>query len=71
MTAQSLAAKGLGGTKLTGSDENSIDDAITSYTSLSPEVKTQVAKINAHSYNGDKRTALKGLADSENKSLDV
>lgn len=69
LTAQSLAAKGLTATKLTGSDENSIDDAITSYTSLSPEVKAQVAKINAHSYNGDKRTALKGLADSENKSL--
>ncbi|MFC5449981.1 RICIN domain-containing protein [Paenibacillus aestuarii] len=66
--AASLSSKGLG-TKLSGSDENTIDDALTSFNSLSSATKNSVYQINTHSYGGSQRVQLANAAQSNSKKL--
>lgn len=54
---------------LSGTDETSIDTAITSYNALSDEAKASIARIDTHTYSGSKRAELSELAKKENKNL--
>jgi O-glycosyl hydrolase len=65
----SLAAKGLTGTSVSASDENSLDDAnniLRNYDAASLGYMTQ---MNAHSYSGSARAPLRTLATSRGKRL--
>jgi hypothetical protein len=63
-----LSSKGLS-TKVSASDENSIDDALTSFNSLSSTTKSSLYQINTHSYNGSQRVQLANAAQSNGKKL--
>ena len=52
-----------------GTDETSIDTAITSYNALSDEAKGIIQRIDTHTYGGSRRAELKELAEKENKNL--
>ncbi len=66
---KALDDNGLGNVKVTASDETSINKQISSYKKLSDEAKNAVDRIDTHSYQGNKRKALRGLALSEGKNL--
>ena len=48
---------------ISGTDETSIDTAISSYNALSDEAKNIIQRIDTHSYGGSKRSELKSLAE--------
>ncbi len=52
-----------------GSDETSIDDAITSYNAMTTEAKNAISRIDTHTYGGSKRTELSKLAQKAGKNL--
>lgn len=63
-----LQAKGID-IILCGTDETSIDVAITSYNKLTDEAKAAITRIDAHTYGGSKREKLSELAAQEGKNL--
>ena len=63
-----LQAKGID-ILLCGTDETSIDVAITSYNKLTDEAKAAITRIDTHSYKGGLREKLKNLAVQEGKNL--
>jgi O-glycosyl hydrolase len=56
-------------TTVAASDENSIDDAVTSFDALSPAARSAVSKINTHSYGGKRRSELFHRAVNDRKDL--
>nr|WP_288978799.1 Ig-like domain-containing protein [uncultured Blautia sp.] len=54
---------------ISGTDETSIDTAISSYHALSDEAKNIIQRIDTHSYGGSKRSELKALAEDQEKNL--
>ncbi len=64
-----LAAKGLSNIILSGTDETSIDTAITSYNNLTDEAKTAITRIDTHTYGGSKRAELSKLAEESGENL--
>ncbi|MBE5825450.1 MAG: hypothetical protein E7307_02325 [Butyrivibrio sp.] len=52
-----------------GSDETSINTAISSFNKLSDEAKEALGRIDTHSYKGDKRSKLKDTALDAGKNL--
>lgn len=54
---------------MSGTDETSIDTAITSYNRLSDEAKDAVTRIDTHTYGGSKRVELKKLAEDSGENL--
>lgn len=67
-TAHALGNKLLP-TKLSASDENSIDTAVATFQSFDPATRGLLAQINTHSYSGSRRAELARLADSPRKTL--
>lgn len=65
----SLLTKGLTDVKLTGTDETSVDHAISSFNSLSTAVKTSLSAISTHTYGSSNREVLADLAASYDKDL--
>jgi O-glycosyl hydrolase len=56
-------------TTVAASDENSVDDAVTSFDALTPAARSAVSKINTHSYNGTRRGELHQRAVDAGKDL--
>ncbi|MCI8490181.1 MAG: family 43 glycosylhydrolase [Lachnospiraceae bacterium] len=54
---------------ISGTDETSIDTAITSYKKLSGTARKTIERIDTHTYSGSKRTELRELAETEGKNL--
>lgn len=54
---------------LSGTDETSIDTAITSYNKLSGAAKEAITRIDTHTYGGSKRAELSALAQRAGKNL--
>lgn len=67
--AAALAAKGLTGTHVSASDENSLDDAYNNLRAFKADTLAAIAQLNAHSYNGTRRAELRSFATSKNKRL--
>lgn len=67
--AASLASKGLTGTQVSASDENSMDDALSIIGGYDAATLAAMAQINVHSYAGSKRTQLNTLASKAGKRL--
>ncbi len=63
-----LQKKGLD-TLICGTDETSIDSAITSYQHLTPEAKEVVKRIDTHAYQGNMRAMLKSTAEDAGVNL--
>ncbi len=59
---QQLAAKGLVGTVVSASDENSMDDALSNVGSFSDVTLAALGQFNVHSYAGSRRSELRALA---------
>lgn len=68
-TRKALDNKGLNDVIVAGTDETSIDTAITSLDKLTNDAKNALGRIDTHSYGGSKRTELKAKAISMNKNL--
>jgi uncharacterized protein YjdB/O-glycosyl hydrolase len=66
---KSLVSKGLTDTKISASDESTIDWTIETLNSFNAETKSYISQINTHEYGGSKRTELRDLAASLNKPL--
>src|SRR4029079_2747293 len=64
-----LTAKGLTATTVTASDENSLDDAYNNMRAFDTASLAAMSQMNAHSYNGSRRTELRTLATSTGKRL--
>jgi O-glycosyl hydrolase len=64
-----LAAKGLTGTSVSASDENSIDDAYNNIKGFDATSLAAMSQMNTHSYAGTRRTDLRALATSKGKRL--
>jgi O-glycosyl hydrolase len=64
-----LAARGLTGTQVSASDENSMDDAYSIVGGYDSATMAALSQINVHSYAGSKRTQLRTLATSKAKRL--
>lgn len=67
--SSALTAKGLGDTKVSASDENSMDDAYSIMGGYDAACFAAIAQMNVHSYAGSKRTQLRSLASSKGKRL--
>ncbi len=67
-TADALRTRGLP-TVVSASDENSIDDAVTSFASLPDPARAAVGRINTHTYGGTGRVRLNLLARTAGKPL--
>jgi O-glycosyl hydrolase len=65
----SLAAKGLTDTRISASDENSMDDAYSIMSGYDTATLAAMAQMNVHSYAGSKRSQVRTLATSKNKRL--
>jgi len=65
----SLAAKGLIGTAVSASDENSLDDAYNILRTYDTASLALVAQMNSHSYSGSARATLRQLATTSGKRL--
>jgi O-glycosyl hydrolase len=65
----SLVAKGLTGTAVSASDENSIDDAYDILRAYDATALGYVAQMNTHSYSGTARANLRALATTKGKRL--
>ena len=57
-----LASKGLTGTTVAASDENSLDDAYNIIRAYDTASLAAMSQINAHSYSGTRRAELRTLA---------
>ena len=66
---QELEKKGLGDIIISGTDETSIDDQISSYNKLSDEAKGVITRIDTHTYGGSNRAGLKSTAQEAGKNL--
>lgn len=64
-----LAAKGLTGTTVSASDENSIDDAYNNLRAFDAASLAALGQMNVHTYSGSQRAALRALATSRGKRL--
>ncbi len=64
-----LVAKGLTGTHVSASDENSMDDAYSIMSGYDSTTLGYMTQMNAHSYAGSRRTQLRALATSKGKRL--
>jgi O-glycosyl hydrolase len=64
-----LQAKGLTETSVSASDDNSMDDALANVAAYDATTLGQMAQLNAHSYNGSRRTELRALATGVGKRL--
>ncbi|HLK90323.1 MAG TPA: glycoside hydrolase [Polyangia bacterium] len=64
-----LAAKGLTGTTVSASDENSIDDAYNNLKAFDATSLAAMSQMNTHTYAGSMRTQLRALATSKGKRL--
>ena len=67
-TARALERKGLA-TKLSASDENSLDTAVSTFRSFDPATRGLIAQVNTHSYGGSQRAELAKLAANPRKTL--
>lgn len=67
--ADALVQKGLTSTKLSASDENSLDFTIDTLNTLDKSVLAKIGLINTHAYSGNKRTQLRDLAATLGKPL--
>lgn len=67
--AASLVEKGLDGTTVGASDENSMDDALANIRGFDPSTLAVMSQINVHSYAGSRRAELATLAANEGKLL--
>ncbi len=64
-----LIAKGLTGTTVSASDENSIDDGYNNMLGYDATTLAGMSQMNVHSYSGTLRTNLRALATSKGKRL--
>ncbi|HEX3043496.1 MAG TPA: glycoside hydrolase, partial [Bacillota bacterium] len=64
-----LASKGLSGTKVSASDECSIDDAVASLNYYDSTALGYITQVNTHAYGGSQRSQLNSLAKSKGKKL--
>jgi O-glycosyl hydrolase len=64
-----LAAKGLTGTTVSASDENSIDDGVANLGAYDAPTLAAMSQMSVHSYAGSERSALRTLATSKAKRL--
>jgi O-glycosyl hydrolase len=64
-----LVAKGLTGTTVSGSDENSIDDGYNNMRGFDATTLAAMSQMNVHSYGGSRRSELRALATSKVKRL--
>ena len=64
-----LTAKGITDTRISASDENSMDDATSIIGAYDAATLAAMVQMNVHSYAGSKRTQLRALATSKNKRL--
>jgi O-glycosyl hydrolase len=67
--AAKLTEKGLTGTTVAASDENSIDDANTILRTYDATTLAALGQINVHSYSGSRRAELAAFAASSGKRL--
>lgn len=65
----SLASKNMSYTTLSTSDENSIDQAVTTFAAMGNSSLASMSQINTHSYNGSARSTLMGDVAAANKRL--
>jgi O-glycosyl hydrolase len=64
-----LASKGLTGTTLSASDENSLDDGYNNLRGFDAASLAAMSQMNVHSYGGSRRAELRTLATSKAKRL--
>jgi O-glycosyl hydrolase len=64
-----LAANGVTGTRVSASDENSIDDAVTNIRTYDATTNGFLSQLNVHTYAGTRRTDLRALATTLGKRL--
>ena len=64
-----LHDKGVHNCIVSGTDETSIDTAISSYNALDQYAKETISRIDTHSYEGSDRGGLRQLAENEGKNL--
>src|SRR5450631_2524554 len=67
--ATSLTTKGLTGTTVSASDENSIDDGYNNIKAFDATSIADMSQMNVHTYSGSSRTQLRALATSKGKRL--
>jgi O-glycosyl hydrolase len=67
--AAKLTEKGLSDTRVSASDENSMDDAYDNLRSFSETSMAAIGQLNVHSYAGTRRSELRTLATSKGKRL--
>jgi O-glycosyl hydrolase len=67
--AAALTAQGVTETRVSASDENSMDDAYSILGGYDDATLAGMAQMNVHSYAGSKRTQLRALATSKGKRL--
>jgi hypothetical protein len=65
----SLAKKNMSYTSVSASDENSIDDAVQSFSAMDSTALGYIGQVNTHTYNGSERTQLAAAAASASKRL--
>ena len=56
-------------TRVAASDENTIDQELSTWTSFSPQTQAYVSQINTHAYGGTERVGLNYAAVNNNKDL--
>jgi O-glycosyl hydrolase len=64
-----LTAKGLSGTTVSASDENSMDDGYNNMRAFDAATLAAMGQMNVHSYAGSRRAELRALATSKGKRL--
>ncbi|HET9932690.1 MAG TPA: glycoside hydrolase [Polyangiaceae bacterium] len=64
-----LASKGLTGTTVSASDENSMDDAYNNVRGFDSTTLGYMSQLNTHSYAGTKRAEVRALATDKKKRL--
>jgi O-glycosyl hydrolase len=67
--AAELVTQGVTDTKVSASDENSMDDALSIMSAYDSATMAALAQMNVHSYAGSKRAQLRSLATSKGKRL--
>ena len=67
--AAQLTTKGLGGTTVSASDENSLDDAYNNLRAFDAATLAAMGQMNVHSYAGSRRSDVRALATSKGKRL--
>ena len=67
--AKQLTAKGVTGTTVSASDENSLDDGYDDIKGFSATTLAAMTQINVHSYSGTRRAELRTLATGQGKRL--